>query len=153
MRNFYVFRKNEKKKEGSNYLESSVHSSIHEQYPNAQIRAFGFKRSTWGRLENLGESLPPLQVHAPRGGKCKRWRRVPRRKAPRQQGGLREEEMRGSRTFSRKEAASGTETEEIRAPGVCTLFRVSARAGNMTAVTSAWIFEGGETSKEHVLRR
>jgi len=54
----------------------------------------------------------------------------------RRQGGLREEEMRGSRTFARKEA-SGTETEEIRAPGVCTLFRVSARAGNMTAVTSA----------------
>lgn len=35
-------------------------------------------------------------------------------------------------------ARSGeTETDGIRAPGVCTLFRVSARTGNMTAVTSA----------------
>lgn len=53
--------------------------------------------------------------------------------------------MRGSETFSRakrdekeREGESGeTETEKIRAASVCTLFRVSARAGE---------YDGGDVS-------
>lgn len=72
-----------------------------------------------------------LEESASDGGGC-------RRRAPRWEG-VELEETRGSQTLSsHEEARSGeTEMDGIRAPGVCTLFRVSARAGNMTAVTSA----------------
>lgn len=122
-----------------------------------KIWALVFERSSRleeGSLENLGESAAIAGACTSRKVQAMEEAAVEGR-----QGweGIEQEEMRGSQTLSRKECAkrsrSGeTETDGIRAPGVCTLFRVSARAGNMTAVTSAWIFEGGETSKEHVLR-
>lgn len=105
-----------------------------------QIVALGFKRSS--RLE--GDMVERCCTVA-EGGCTSRKVQAPAKGVT--EGGVEQEEMRGSQTLSRVVEGQGRrqvsakrrdgDGERVRAPGVCTLFRVSARAGNMTAVTSA----------------